>query len=460
MVPVGRPAVELKRVLGLPALFAVAVGVVVAQGVVVSILQGVGIGGASFFAALLIAFALTLCYVFTFSELALMLPRAGSISSYTEVAIGHFPAIVATIAGYLAPAVFGLSAELFLLDEILDVLYPDTFGSIGWIVLVVFVILNVLGVDVFSKVQNLLAYLMLAGLIGVGVAGLIHADAAGASVDSIVEGITHVDANVFTLTVMAMWSFMALEFVCPMIEEVKNPGKNIPRSMIAAAVALLVIYFLVALAAYRVLPGIALTESDIPHWVLILELFGEHGKLIMAVLAITATCSTINTVIATIPRMLFGMAHNHQMPAIFMKVHPRTKTPWVGIVFVALLIMVPLILLRNQQGIILTLMISAAAVWLVSYVIAHIDLIVLRKKYSDYNRPFKSPWYPLPQILGITGMVYMIINNSPSSAMRSQVYTNAGVMVIIAGVYAWLWVTFKMKRKLFDTEPIEKALSD
>jgi amino acid transporter len=158
--------------------------------------------------------------------------------------------------------------------------------------------------------------------------------------------------------------------------------------------------------------------------------------------------------------MLFGMAHNHQMPAIFMKVHPRTKTPWVGIVFVALLIMVPLILLRNQQGIILTLMISAAAVWLVAYVIAHIDLIVLRKKYPDYNRPFKSPWYPLPQMLGITGMVYMIINNSPSSAMRSQVYTNAGVMVIIAGVYAWLWVTFKMKRMLFDTEPIEKALSD
>ena len=66
---------ELKRTLGLPSLFAVAIGVVVAQICFVSVLQGVAIGGASFFIALIIAFFLTLCYVFTFSELALMLPE-------------------------------------------------------------------------------------------------------------------------------------------------------------------------------------------------------------------------------------------------------------------------------------------------------------------------------------------------------------------------------------------------
>ena len=82
---------NLKRVLGLPSLFAIAVGVVVAQVVFVSILQGVGIGGSAFFVALILAFILTLCYVFTFSELALMLPKAGSISADTEVSMGIFP---------------------------------------------------------------------------------------------------------------------------------------------------------------------------------------------------------------------------------------------------------------------------------------------------------------------------------------------------------------------------------
>ena len=228
--------------------------------------------------------------------------------------------------------------------------------------------------------------------------------------------------------------------------------------MIGAAVVLLIIYFLVALAGYTAIPSNELVGSDIPHWVLIMELFGENSKLIMAILAITATCSTINTVIATLSRMLFGMAHNKQLPSFFMKVHPRTQTPWVGIVFVALLILIPLILLRGSQDIILTMLISAATIWLVAYIVAHVNLMVLRRKYPKFSRPFRSPWYPIPQILGIIGMVYMIINNSPSPEMTAQVYINAGIIVIIAGIYAWYWVRFKMKKKLFEPEPIEKAL--
>jgi amino acid transporter len=451
---------ELNRTLGLPSLFAVAVGVVVSQVVFVSILQGVGIGGASFFVAMLIAFVLTLCYVFTYSELALLLPKAGSISSYTEVAIGHFPAIVASIAGYLAPAIFGLPAELFLLEHILDVLYPGSFVYTGVIVLVMFTILNLIGVDLFSKVQSLLSYLMLTSMVVIGVVGLTHSDPRGLPISSIVEGISHLDFNVFNLTMLALWSFFALEFVCPLIEETKNPKKNIPRSMIWAAVFLMVIYFLIALAGYRTVPAGELTGSDIPHWLLVLELFGEKGKLIMAVLAITATCSTINTVIATLPRMLFGMAHNNQMPKIFMKIHPKTQAPWVGIIFVASIILIPTLLLSGKQDIILTLMISAGTIWLIAYIIAHIDLMVLRKKYPTISRPFKSPWYPFPQILGIIGMVYMILNNSPSPDMTRQVYLNAGIILLIAGAFAWWWVKYKMKKKLFKPEPIENALSE
>lgn len=451
---------ELKRVLGLRSLFAIAVGVVVAQVVFVSILQGVGLGGGNFFVALIIAFILTLCYVFTFSELALMLPTAGSISAYTEVAIGHVPAIVATIAGYLAPAIFGLSAELFLLEAVLNTLFPESFIQIGWMLIIILMLLNIMGVDFFAKVQNLLAYLMMTSLLVIGIAGLTESEPHGGSFLTIWEGLKDLDISVLSLTMLALWSFFGLEFVCPMIEETKNPTKNIPRSMILAAVVLLVVYALVALAGYLTVPQTALAESEIPHTVLVSALFGESGKLVLAVLAITATCSTINTVLATIPRMLYGMAQNHQLPGIFMKLNPKTKTPWVGIMFVASLIMIPTIVLRGQDHIILTLVISAATVWLVAYVIAHINLIVLRKRYPHFERPFKSPWYPLPQIFGIIGMVYMILNNSPSPEMTLQVYMNAGLIVLIASIYAGIWVKFKMKKRWFEAEPIENALAD
>ena len=67
---------NLKKVLGFPSLFAAAIGLVVAQTCFVSILQGVGHGGSTFFIAIFIAFLLSLSYSVTYAELSLMMPKA------------------------------------------------------------------------------------------------------------------------------------------------------------------------------------------------------------------------------------------------------------------------------------------------------------------------------------------------------------------------------------------------
>src|SRR5690348_1667172 len=80
--------------LGLRALFSATIGVIVAQIGMVSLLQGVGIGGWGFIIALVGAFGLALANAMAFAEMALMLPGAGSIGTYTEAAMGPFPAIL------------------------------------------------------------------------------------------------------------------------------------------------------------------------------------------------------------------------------------------------------------------------------------------------------------------------------------------------------------------------------
>ena len=131
-----------------------------------------------------------------------------------------------------------------------------------------------------------------------------------------------------------------------------------------------------------------------------------------------------------------------------MRVHKRWQTPWFSILFVASLIIIPIIFLRGAQDFILIMIISAATLWLVAYIIAHLDLMILRRKY------------PIPQIIGIIGMGYMVINNSPSPEMTLQVYMNASIFVLLIGTYAAIWVKLKMKKGLFEPEPIEKALID
>jgi amino acid transporter len=301
---------------------------------------------------------------------------------------------------------------------------------------------------------------MIIAMLLVGIVGIADGNAQRDSITTLFEGFRNLDFSVFNLTALALWAFMAFEFVCPMVEETKNPDKNIPRSMIYAAVALLIVYSLIALAGYLVVPNEELANSEVPHYILVSSLFGETGKFILAVLAITATCSTINSVLATLPRMLFGMAHNKQVPSIFMKIHPRTQTPWVGITSMVILILVPYLIFKNAQDVVIVMIISAATVWLVAYIFGYINLLILRKKYPNFNRPFKSPFYPWAQIIGILAMVYMIFNNSPTPDMTFQVYMNAGILVLIASIYAGLWVKYKMKKGLFEPEPIDQALKN
>jgi amino acid transporter len=448
----------LRRTLGLPSLIAICVGVVVGQGPLITVLQGVGINATAFFVAMLIAFVLTLGYVFTFTELTLMMPRAGGISTFTEVAVGHLPAIVVTIAGYLGIAVFAGAADLFLLDYVMDVLYPDTFSRFGLWIYSIIIVLNILGIEVFASVQNLLAYIMLAALFVIGFAGVSSSELKDVPFAHILTGLGSLDWNVLSLTVLAIWAFLGMEFVCPLVEETKQPERNLPRAMIISCFILLLVYGLVALAGYHKVPGKELVESSIPHWILVKSILGENARFIMAVLAITAASTCFSTGIASISRMLYGMAKNNQLPSVFGLIHPKFKTPWFGILFQCGLALAVYIIFQDSQNVIILLMISCAAVFLLVYIMAHIDLIILRKKYPHFHRPYRSPLYPVLQILGIIGMIYLIINNSPSPEMTKDVYLNAGLFVGIVAIYALLWIKFKMKKKFFKGEPIDNII--
>lgn len=448
---------SLKRTLGLPSLIAVGVGLVVGQGALVSVLQGVGTDAPAFLLALLVAFVLTLGSTFTFAGLALLMPRSGGISTYTEVAIGHVPAIVVTLGGYVGVAIFAGAADLFLLEFILETLYPGAVGHAGLWIYVVIVIVNLLGIELFASAQNALAWTMLAALLAVTAVALGSAAPGDQAMSAML--LTPPRAwSVLSLTVLALWAFLGLEFVCPMVEETRRPERAIPTAMVVSACILLVVYGGVALAGYRKVPGPELVASTVPHWVLVKALLGDSGRLLTAVIALTAAGSTFNTSIAGVARMLYGMAVNGQLPRVFARLDRRTQTPWVSVLMLGSLSVSAYFYFRGAQDAVISLMISAATVWLLVYMVAHVDLIILRRRYPAFPRPFRSPWYPWFQVTGIVAMIALIVNNSPSPEMTRTVYTNTGLLIGALGLYAVLWTTFRMKKNGFTGEPLAQVL--
>ncbi|MDH4568667.1 APC family permease [Pseudomonas sp. BN414] len=446
-----------RRVLGLGALLSVAIGLVVSQGVMVLMLQGAGFSGLGFIVPLGLAYLLALSYAFSFSELSLMIPRAGGLSSYTEVALGHFPAILATFSGYVVVAMFALSAELLLLDLIVGKVYPGVFPpfSIAFGVLGLFTVLNLMGIDIFAKLQTALAVVMVFVLLLLGIAAIVEG-APSETASTVIQGDWNpMGAGVLTLTALAVWGFVGAEFVCPLVEETKRPERNIPRSMIIGLTVIFLTIGLYCLGALFMVPQEALTTDALPHYLFATKVFGKAGELFLVIASVTATFSTLNSSLASIPRMLYGMAQNGQAFPIFKRLSPRARTPWVSVLFVSAITGLPILVLGQDAASVNLLLLAAALAWLLAYIIVHLDVIALRRRYPTIARPFKTPFYPLPQLFGIAGMLYAIWYASPSPDMTGKIFGIAGVVLGLVSLIAVVWIKVVMRKDLFRPEALE-----
>ena len=66
---------------------------------------------------------------------------------------------------------------------------------------------------------------------------------------------------------------------------------------------------------------------------------------------------------------------------------------------------------------------------MLAYIITHINVIALRRRYPDAHRPFRTPFYPLPQLFGIAGMVFAIWHVSPSPEMTVPIFASGTILL-------------------------------
>lgn len=448
----------LNRVLGLKSLIAVGIGLVVSQGIMAQMLTGVGIAGIGFFIPLTIAFLLALTYVTSFSELSLMFPKAGGFSTYTEFALGHFPALLGTYSGYVAVAMFAVPTELLLVDLLFDTIYPGVFPSmvLGCSVLFFFTVLNIVGIDMFAKVQTLLAFTMIVSLVVLGLSATSGIPDGRLASEVLFENWNPTGVNVFALITLALWGFVGAEFICPLAEETVSPERNIPRAMFLSVSIIFAVFVVYCLGALYYVPTPKLLGNPLPHVDYAKAVFGDFGMIFITVAGLTAVCSTVNTTLAAVPRMLYGMAKDGQALPIFGRLHSRYQTPWVAIIFMACIVGLPLAFLSAAN--IGQMLISAALCWLLAYLIAHFNVISLRIRHPAASRPYKTPFYPWPQVIGIIGISYALIHGSPTPEMATSVYGNAIVVLSLVSLASFLWIKFVMKKELFSPSSFESNI--
>ncbi|MDW6092721.1 APC family permease [Vibrio rhizosphaerae] len=438
----------------LPTMMAVCIGLVIVQGAMISATQGIGMGGMSFITAMVAALALSQFNAMSFAELSLMFPQEGTLATYTQKAIGHFPAIVAVFAGYVVVAILAIPVEMFLVDAMLAQLFPGMLPDkvVPLLILLGLTMTNLVGADVFARVQNILAFVLVSALILVGLTAITglsqpHPDLAGKAVDWSFSGVWN--GHFIGLIALAMWMMVGVEFICPMVNDVRQPRKNIPRAMHLSLFFIFLIFLAFAYGASLYLDIDTLVGSPLPYLDYAHAVFGQSGLVIATVMALAATCSTINTVLASVPKMLHGMAMQKQaFPQL--KAINRFNAPWAAIMMLS--VCTAISYFSFEIDALIVLVIAATTSWLLAYIVAHIDVIVLRRRLPQQERPYRTPFYPWPQVIGIVSMLYVALNNSPDPNMTRMVYTITGGILLVISLIAALWVKFYMKRGLFEPD--------
>ncbi|MGI5825750.1 MAG: APC family permease [Bacillota bacterium] len=455
---------------------ATAIGIVVSSSALTLMGEGFGSGGTAFLISMVVAAFLNLCVAFSFAELSGMLPVAGGINHYTLPAMGYGVGIMAVLNGYFSVSILTNSAESFVAGDVLSTYLFPGLGLEGWIwaliILAVLTLINLRSVKSYAYSQVFFTSVMVGSMVILSIVGLL-----GLGNEPAINPQWGFDLSAgggpLLLLGFSFWLFIGLEFVCPLAEEIENPNKFIPLAMVTALCAIFVSDTLFGFCALKYVDQETLFSGGTPHVRVASAVLGRPGEIWIGIISLVATCSTLNTYIAAVPRMLFGMAHEGQFPKCFGKLN-RLGSPFWGVLLIGVITAALVICFHgNADAVTLvnTFVTAGCIGWLLCYCVSHLDVLVLRKKYPDIHRPFKTPAaFP---IIGLLGCLFTIIyiwpdgwqtilwgwpSEGKESFMSGSViiFMFAGIVLVVSTIWTAIWVKCVMKKGFFETVPLEK----
>jgi amino acid transporter len=237
-----------------------------------------------------------------------------------------------------------------------------------------------------------------------------------------------------------VFTFVGLEYVCPLAEELESPRRDLPLGMFIGLALIAVPLVLFGLAATRYVPADQLGDpTALTNMTVAMAMLGDAGKWWMGLISVAATVSTLNALLAGIPRLLYGMAYTQQAPRPFGYLLPATRAPVVGIAVMALIPIGMNVFDAASSGTFIELILAGVLGWATAYILIHVSLIMLRLREPNAVRPFRSPLFPLPQLLGIGLLVWAAVEIFPDPAVRDNIYRDylifLGISVVIAFLY-------------------------
>ncbi|MBX0287473.1 amino acid permease [Halomicroarcula sp. F28] len=398
---------ELAKDLGPLAALTIGVGTMIGAGIFVLPGEAILKAGSMASVAFVLGGVIAMFTALSASELGTAMPKSGGAYYYVNHALGPLFGSVAGWANWLGLAFasafymvgFGrYIARIFGLSGSVGV-GPVSMSVVKIVALVgaaFFVLINYVGAKETGRLQNVIVVILVGILAVFTLLGTLRAEPGN------LPPATDVVTTLET-TGLIFVSYLGFVQITSVAEEIKDPGKNLPRAVIGSVVIVTVIYALVLVLMSAAVPEGFIADvitSDQENPIAVVEV-GQYlqGALMGGALlfgGLLATASSANASILASSRINFAMGRDRIVTPALNEIHDRFGTPYRAIAITG-----GLILLFIVVGDLTLLSGAASGLHLIIYGLLNLALIVMRYVApEEYQPDFTVPLYPLMPILG------------------------------------------------------------
>jgi APA family basic amino acid/polyamine antiporter len=397
----------LLRVIGTKAVALAVVNMVIGAGIFA--LPGIvakELGSAAIIAYLICSVTVALIFL-CFAEVGSRITRSGGSYAYIEEAFGPFIGFIASVLYWLGWGVLADAAVTVIMVESLAILFPILEQTIPRAVFIIGVLaflaaVNIRGVKagvnlfIFNTLAKLvpLVLLLVVGLFSINVENLAITEWPSAT-------------SIAATTVLLFYAFTGAESALSMSGEIKNPARAVPLGLLFGLCGILLLYVGLQTVSQGVLGGELANNSRAPLVAVATEVFGEWGGKMLIAGAVISIYSSLSGDMLAAPRIIFAAAQDGNLPKVLGRIHPKYKTPYIAISFIATTVAV-----FSLSGTFEFLAIVATGSVLLIYLAVGLSVIRLRQrdgmpKEGEFTVPF-GPVIPILSCLFVGGLILQI----------------------------------------------------
>ena len=375
----------------------------------------------------------------SYSELAAAIPVSGSAYTYTYATMGE---LVAFIIGWDLILEYGVSIAAVavgwggylndLLSSVFSYELPKAIanppGQMGgefnapavFLILAVTAVL-VAGIRESARTNTVMVFVKLAILAFFIIVGAFSFDSSNLQpfAPNGFSGVVDAASLIF-------FAYIGFDAISTASEEVKDPGKTLPRGIIFALGICTLIYVLVAIVTSGLLPFQELKGDTAPLSTAIDKGAGTGAWAadILSFGALVAITSVTLTILYGQTRIFYSMCRDGLLPGFFAKVWERTKTPaaitiLTGVLAASIAAFVPLAEIAKLVNI----------GTLFAFLLVNIGVIVLRRTKPDLERPYRVPFVPFVPLIGAGLCIFLMKYLDGTTWIRFGIWLLIGLVI-------------------------------